>query len=290
MTIQEVLRLGTIDALDRECLLGAVLKKDRAFLLAHPETRLTKRQVEKIQHLISEREQAKPLAYILGEKEFFGHSFLVNRSTLIPRPETELLVENVLNFISNFQPTSRTNKFLTSKKIAIVDVGTGSGNIIISLALTLRDSNFKLFGVDISPRALKVARNNARRHQVSKKITFLQSNLLQGIKKRLGSFDEIIILANLPYLSEKIYRSAQPTVRNFEPKSALVSSKAGLDHYQRLLRELTPLSQEKKVHFFLEISPEQAILFPQFFSNFKIKIYTIVPDLTGRSRLVTGTY
>ncbi|TXG99805.1 MAG: peptide chain release factor N(5)-glutamine methyltransferase [Candidatus Moraniibacteriota bacterium] len=290
MTIQEVLRLGTIDALDRELFLASVLKCDRAFILAHPEYTLSKTQVKRFKQLLKRREENEPLAYILGEKEFFGISFSVNPATLIPRPETELLVEEALKLLT------RKRKSTSKKKIAVIDVGTGSGNIIISLAKNLFEpnklptTNYQLLGFDISKRALALAKKNAERHHVQEKIIFRQSDLLEAFKKELNNFDTIILLANLPYLSEKIYAASSPTVHDFEPKRALVSGQDGLNHYRKLLQQIRPLSQGKKVCFFLEISPEQASLLPALFTSFGVKKYQVFPDLTGRPRLVNGTF
>lgn len=298
MTVQEVLRLGRIETLDREVIIGAVLKKDRTFLLAHPEAHVSKRQAEKIKRLIKERETNKPLAYILGKKEFFNLPFSVNRFTLIPRPETELLVESALNHIKH----QISN--IKHEKIVVVDVGTGSGNIIISIAKHFQDSKYKdpnspyhlipntyhLFGIDISKRALQVAQKNAKRHSVEDKISFVQSDLLKNIQRKLNRFDELLVIANLPYLSHKLYTETEPTVQNFEPKTALVSGVDGLDHYRRLLVQLRTLTKAKKVSFWLEISPEQAILIPNLLSEQDIAHFQILADLTGRPRLVTGSF
>ncbi len=291
MTVQEVLRLGRIETLDREVIIGAVLKKDRTFLLAHPETQVLKRQEEKIKRFIKEREANKPLAYILGEKEFFGLPFSVNRSTLIPRPETELLVESTLNHIKN-----KKSK-IKNEKIAVIDIGTGSGCIAISVLKSLLESSFKFqfssfkfFATDISKRALSIAKKNAERHRVAQEITFVQSNLLKNIEQPLKPFDELIILANLPYLSDKLYTETEPTVQNYEPKTALVSGVDGLDHYRKLLVQLRTLAKPKKITFWLEISPEQATLISDLLSEQGIAHFQILADLTGRPRLVTGSF
>lgn len=289
MMVQEVLRLGHIDALDRELIIGAVLKRDRAFLLAHPEVTISKQRLEKIKQYIKEREAHKPLAYILREKEFFNLSFFVNRFTLIPRPETELLVEEALKILS------RRKKISEKRKIAVIDVGTGSGCIIISVAKNFltskkKSSSISFFGVDTSLRALQIAQKNALRHEVTSSISFLQSDLLKKLVKKISDYDEIVILANLPYLSETIYQKSDPTVREYEPKTALVSGKEGLDHYRELLAELKAIAPTKKVNFLLEISPEQAKLIPFLSSQFQIKNFHLLPDLTGRARLVSGSF
>lgn len=288
MLVAQALRFGSLDQLDRELLLAFVLKKDRVFLLSHPEYALSEKKIERFEKLVKRRESHEPLAYIIGEKEFFGLSFSVNRSTLIPRPETEILVEDVLKHLSEL-------KTLTNKKIAVVDVGTGSGCIIISVVKNLLRSkkdlrNISFFAIDASLRALNKALSNAKHHNVDKDIQFIHSNLLVQLKKKLASFDEIIILANLPYLSDQLYKNTELTVRDFEPKTALVSGQDGLDHYRELLTQLAVTTKTQKVHIWLEISPEQDLTARALLQTHKVMPIEILTDLSGQSRIVKGHY
>jgi release factor glutamine methyltransferase len=247
-----------IDSLDLELLVAHELKKSREFVLAHPECIVTSEQESAISKLFRRRLRNEPLAYILGQKEFYGLDFGVTRDTLIPRPETELLVELALQQISNTK----------NAPLNIIDVGTGSGNIIISLAKTierrnlLHDSCYMLHGIDISKETLKIARHNAKKHSLTK-IKFIRSDLLDYFLENnepIKQFNNLIILANLPYLSKEIYSATTPTVKNFEPKSALYSPKAGLDHYEKLLRQIRDLKKHcyvLHVSCFMEFSPEQ---------------------------------
>lgn len=284
-TLRTVLSTMGIDRLDLELLTAHAIRKDRSFVLAHPEYRLSEKEARKLKRLIARRKHHEPVAYLIGEKEFYGLSFFVNQHTLIPRPETELLVEEVLDQISNY-------KSQITNKVAVVDVGTGSGCIIISIVKHLLDSNnklqitnFKFFATDISSGALRVARKNAQRHGVQKLISFSASDLLSQVVKKLHSCDEIILLANLPYLSSTLYRESPPDVNKFEPKGALVSGSEGLDQYRRLFAQVKHLLRGKKIHFFLEISPEQASSL-----DFLPAPKQILPDLAGRPRLVCGTF
>ena len=288
MFIAQALRSGTIDRLDRELLLASVLKKDRAFLLSHPEYTLSERELQCFKKLVERRELHEPLAYIIGEKEFFGLLFSTNRSTLIPRPETELLVEDILRQLSEL-------KTFSNKKIAVVDVGTGSGCIIISVvkkfSLSKKDlADISFFAVDTSLGALDTAHFNAKRHGVDQNIQFTHSNLLTQLKKQLASFDEIIILANLPYLSEKLYQATLPTVQFFEPKTALLSGVDGLDHYRKLLKQLQFLSPGKRICFWLEISPEQASFVQTLLQDHKAVLDEILPDLAKNPRVIKGHF
>lgn len=256
MTIKNILTkyYQKIDPLDLEILIAHVIKQPREFVLAHPEYKLTQYQVSCIKYDVSKRVKGKPVAYILRYKEFFGLDFKVNKNTLIPRLETELLVELALQELE-----TKNHKLQTS----IIDVGTGSGNIIISLVkslgLSMKNKKLSFFGIDISDKALQVAKYNAKKHGVSEKIKFLKGNLLDPFlknKKYIIPNTRYMLLANLPYLSPAIYKSVMPDVKNFEPKSALLSENHGLAHYEKLFKQLVKC-QLSSVNCFLEISPEQ---------------------------------
>ena len=290
--------------LDAEILLSHVLKKPREYVLIHPETKLTTKQIDAYQKLIIRRQKDEPIAYLIGHKFFYGLKFKVNRHTLIPRPETELMVEQALSLISDLK--------LQTENLSVVDLGTGSGAIIISLAKKLSfqatptkntnlnsttdkkkdKKNCHFFATDISENALKIAQENARKNKTAEIITFLQSDLLnhQKIQQLFQQKQLIVILANLPYLSQEIYSSADISVRNFEPTTALISGQDGLNHYRRLFAQLSILQSENhklQTILFCEISPEQKPLIAKeikfFFSEAKIKFFK---DLAGKWRLV----
>ena len=238
---------GKIDRLDLDLIVAHVLKKSREFVLTHPEHALTTSQKLKTKNLLARRIKHEPLAYILGHKEFYGLDFKVTPDTLIPRPETELLVEEVLRELE-----TKNQKLKT-----ILDIGTGSGNIIISLAKNIHDKN-NFAAIDISKNALLVAKQNAKKNKISEKIKFIHGNLLDGIK----NIEDSIIIANLPYLSKEIYAATLPNVKKYEPRSALYSHKEGLDHYYRLLKQISQLNPTNCI-IFMEISPEQKAKFPK---------------------------
>ena len=200
---------------DSELLLMQVLGCDRAYLLTHPETRLTPGQADTYEDWLARRARHEPLQYIIGEQEFFGLKLRVTPDVLIPRPETEHLVEAALAL------TDKT----TAARIA--DVGTGSGAIAIALAHALPKA--QITAVDISTAALAVARENAERHGAAERIRFVQSDLLAAIAGE--SFD--LIASNPPYVAEG--EVLEPQVRDFEPASALFAGPEGLDAYRRLI-------------------------------------------------------
>jgi len=203
------------------------------------------------------------MAYILGHKEFYGLDFKVTKDTLIPRPETEHLVEVVTG---NLKLVNRKK----NNKVTILDIGTGSGNIIISVAKELKNSklpftNYQLLATDISKKALRVARHNAKKHNVNEQIKFLKGSLLSPIlntkylpRRQAGKTQNAIIVANLPYLSQKIYEGTMPDVKNFEPRSALLSENNGLAHYEKLFNQIRKLLLfVDHCLLIIEFSPEQ---------------------------------
>lgn len=273
-----------LDSLDLELIIAHAINKSREFVLAHPDYGITNNQAAITKKFIKRRMKHEPLAYILGEKEFYGLKFEVNKNVLIPRPETEILIEKVLNYIATIKQSSN---------LIILDVGTGSGNIIISIALQLKNfkfkiSNFKLIGIDISEKALKTAKHNAKINKVNKKIKFIRSNLLEKISNSIiKQFSNLIIVANLPYLSPKIYAATPPDVKKYEPKSALFSSKDGLAHYEKLLKQIKELSVTSyRLQVFLEISPEQKSkitkIIKKYFPKSPIKFHK---DIAGKWRV-----
>ena len=222
----------------------------------------------------------------MGCREFYGLNFKVNKNTLVPRPETELIVKLAINSLK----LSNSNK-----ELVVADIGTGSGNIIVSIAKELKKSKFpfadyKLLGIDIFKKILSVAKQNAKYHGVDEKIKFLQGNLLKPILKKIRSKKSVsayLILANLPYLSEKIYFSASKSVKKYEPKSALYSQKSGLSHYEKLFKQIKSLvtEHEPPIAIIIEISPEQKPLLlnlvKKYFPDAKTKFEK---DLAGKWR------
>jgi release factor glutamine methyltransferase len=273
-------------------LLSFVLRKDKAAILTHPEYLLSDTEGALLEQYLTRRKNHEPLAYITGEKEFFGLPFLVTKDTLIPRPETEILVEYVLGRIQNLE----SGIWNEEKKISMLDIGTGSGCIPISIGKTLQSkhpdifSNIQFLATDISSDALSVARRNATHHGMEQSIAFRHSNLLSDIPTSYFHTPDFILTANLPYLSKKIYHSSPEDVRLYEPKSALQGDEHdGTTPIMKLLeqcaRKITPLP---KAHLFiLEISPEQGeFLLLQGKRFFPQSTARLLPDLSSRNRFL----
>ena len=200
---------------DAELLLLHVLDCGLAALLTHPDRPLSSAESAQYESFVSRRLRAEPIQYILGEQEFFGLSFRVTPDVLIPRPETEHLVEALLERLPR------------DAAVRIVDVGTGSGAIAVALAHALPQS--QVTAVDLSQAALAVARQNAERHGVSGRIRFLHSNLLAALNGE--SFDAVV--SNPPYIAEN--EALEPQVRDYEPRSALYAGPTGVEVHKRLI-------------------------------------------------------
>ncbi|MGE3977161.1 MAG: peptide chain release factor N(5)-glutamine methyltransferase [Nitrospira sp.] len=183
-------------------------------------------ELVRAESVISRRVAREPLQYILETQEFCGLDFHVNSSVLIPRPETELLVQEVL----------REGGF--SEGAVLVDVGTGSGCVAVTLATIL--GGMRIFALDCSGDALTVAKENAERHGVSDKITWKEGDLLDPLRECNLSGTVDAIISNPPYIAEEIWVGLQPEVRDFEPRVALVAGQRGTEFHERLLHEARP--------------------------------------------------
>lgn len=225
LSLQQVLAHGTSKLAgitaqprrDAELLLLRLLQCDRAFLLTHPDATLTQEQAALYDEWLRRRAAHEPIQYILGEQEFFGLTFAVTPDVLIPRPETEHLVEALL-------ARARHDQLLR-----IADIGTGSGAIAVSLAAALPQA--QVTALDISAAALAVAKRNAETHRVAGRIRFLESDLLGAVAGE--KFDAIV--SNPPYVAEKDRASLESQVRDYEPAGALFAGASGLEVYERLV-------------------------------------------------------
>jgi release factor glutamine methyltransferase len=204
---------------DAEFLLLHTLQIPRVTMVAHPTRELTPAQQTDYERNIVRRLRHEPIQYIIGQQEFYGLTFNVTPAVLIPRPETEHLVEAVLNLLPKDQP------------LKIVDVGTGSGAIAIALAIHLPLA--AVTALDISTDALKIAEANARKHDVADRIRFLKSDLLTDLDPDPGTLDAVV--SNPPYVPESDRGILHPQVRDHEPTTALFAGGSGLDIYRRLI-------------------------------------------------------
>ncbi len=300
MKIKDILKKH--HKIETELFLAYILKKPKEFLFINPEHELSSYQVKSLSRLVKRREKGEPIAYILGYKDFCGLRFKVNKNVLIPRPETEELVNQVLKVYKEKQSVipgasdlsaeallthrsldevgARAEALSTSNRlprlsgalkprndtIRILDVGTGSGCIAISLYKLMETQNpnikFQITALDISKKALEIAKQNAKYHKA--KVIFKHSDILQNV----GMLFDVIV-ANLPYVPKKNYESSIKNL-GWEPKLALVDPKKDFDIYQRLFKQIASLPSLPKV-IFLEIDPSQKRLSPKIIKKYLSK-------------------
>ncbi|MGE0130698.1 MAG: peptide chain release factor N(5)-glutamine methyltransferase [Blastocatellales bacterium] len=223
----ERLRAASVanDLLDAQTLLAEALGKDRTYLIINFNQQLAEEVLSKFQAMISRRAAGEPLQYITGHQAFFGLDFEVTPDVLIPRPETELIVEETIRLVQQ-------NKAAKPAPPVIVDVGTGSGCIAVALARELDGA--RVIASDISLAALRVSRRNAARHGLENQIGFIASDLLDAFAdERFADF----ILSNPPYVSDEEMPTLQREVRDWEPHLALTDLNDGLSVYRRLLKD-----------------------------------------------------
>lgn len=275
MNIQEALAFGrrqlthsTDPTLDARLLLEFVLGKSHPYLVAHGDHPLTAAQEKKYRRLMDRAAQQEPIPYLTGQAYFFGRKFTVTPAVLIPRPETEQLVERALR-----SSNGRT-------QLNIVDVGTGSGCIAVTLALEL--PNARIEATDISEPALAVARQNAELHSVTGRIQFHQGNLLEPV-----SFQPDMIIANLPYVSDTEWTGLSLGIKSYEPATALKGGPSGLE----LINELLIQAKEKlspDSAIFLETGWKQGQTAKQLAQSlFPTAQVSLLADYSGNDRIIS---
>lgn len=250
-------------------LIEKYLNKTKKDLILNPEVLIDETQEKRLKKAIDERRAGKPLQYILGEWEFMGLTFDVSPAVLIPRPETEHLVESVLETVT------------TQATVRCLDLGTGSGAIAVSLAYFLDCS--EITAVDISTKALAVAKKNAKRQGVADRISFIESDLYENISSDEG-FD--CIVSNPPYIPEDNRVMLQREIREHEPAIALFGGKDGYDCYRRII-EKAPDYLKPGGFLFLEAGDNQAEQLAEWMRTFFEEI-KIIKDLQGLNRVVQG--
>jgi release factor glutamine methyltransferase len=256
--------------LNAETLLMFVLGVNRAYLFAHPERELTAEEQAGYDEVIAQRSTGMPSQYVTGHQEFWGLDFVVSPAVLIPRPETEHLVETVLELTRGISAPR------------IVDVGTGSGCIALALAHELKGA--EVYAVDLSAEALEVACANAARLQLDSRVEFLQSNVLDALAA-IHSFD--IVVSNPPYVGKDEADKVQRSVFEFEPKMAVFSGESGLDVIRPLIAQ-AHAALKPGGWLAMEIGYSMrdmvlALLTPTVWDDVRV-----VPDLQGIPRVVAG--
>lgn len=271
------LKASGVSKLDAQVILAGCIGKPTSFLFAHGEEVITAELYDAFQRLIERRARHEPVAYLFGRKDFYGRTFFVNASVLVPRPETEMLVDIV--------------KSLTTDASTVVDVGTGSGAIAVTLAL---DTNASVLATDVDAAALAIARQNAQTHNAP--VTFFEGNLFASVAMHLPPPAHIVVAANLPYLTPWQVNNLDADVRDYEPRRALVGGADGLALYDELLGQLKTYCHEAsrrgtpmRLDIVIEIDPSQARTAPALIASYFPQAKSdVVLDLAHRPRFVVA--
>ncbi len=258
--------------LDAEVILAHLLGWDRIDLITRSREVLDQDLEQEYYHFIQERAAGKPVQYITGQQEFMGLNFKVTPDVLIPRPDTEILVETAIKEAGTMEPP-----------LTILDVGTGSGAISISLAHYIKGAH--IHSIDISPKALGVAMENARLHSLEHRVTFYQGDLFDPIDDLLRSRVDLLV-SNPPYIPTHKIPNLQREVRYYEPTLALDGGEDGLDYYRRIIQEGEKFLSPRGC-LILEVGHDQGARVAELLKCKKrLRDVIIVEDLAGIGRVV----
>ncbi|MDC0938081.1 peptide chain release factor N(5)-glutamine methyltransferase [Pelagibacteraceae bacterium] len=265
------LRQKKIDTsiLDSELLLSKTLNKKREEILINLSQKISKKHLLRYKNLLQRRSQKEPIAYILEEKEFWSKFFFVSSDTLIPRPETELMVEKLIQIFKN-------------KNISILDIGTGSGCILISLLSEIKNCNG--VGIDISKKALEIAKKNAFRHNIKNNIKFFNKPLDSEFNQK---FD--LIVSNPPYIKSNEIKNLKEDIRQYEPRIALDGGNDGLDLIKKVIYKTKYILKIKGL-LALEIGNEQNKKVSKILQKNNFKIEHEIKDYKDNVRCLISTY
>tara|TARA_B100000965_G_scaffold255255_1_gene214963 strand:+ start:514 stop:1356 length:843 start_codon:yes stop_codon:yes gene_type:complete len=260
---------NTLAKLDSEILLSKVMKKDRKYLILNPKKKINDKNSKLFHHLIERRKKGEPIAYIIKKKEFWKHDFYVDNNVLIPRPDTELIVEEVLKL------------YTTKHKLCVLDIGTGSGCILLSILGERK--NFFGVGIDISKKAVNVARFNAKIHHLENRTKFYKSDVDKFL---LGKYD--LIISNPPYIKKQDFKYLERDVVGYEPKLAL---DGGQDGYSKITKVISRASVllKKNGKFILEIGFDQKNKVINILKSNKFYINKALKDYAKNDRCIIST-
>ena len=270
--MEELSHISDTPKLDIEILLSKALGDvDRLYIHLNLHKELTKEQLDSFNKMIQDRLKGRPIAYIVNNREFMGLDFYVEEGVLIPRPDTEPLVEEVIELVKG------------KENLKIVDIGTGSGAITVSLAKYIKDC--QVYSLDISDKALSIGLKNAISNKVEDKINFIKSNIFSGIEDRGLKLD--VIVSNPPYIRRADINTLHTQVKDYEPYIALEGGEDGLDFYRDITRESVKYLKDKGILAF-EVGHDQAEDVSEILKhNGYTNIYT-KKDLQGIDRVVIG--
>ena len=255
--------------LDSEILLSEVIKKNRQYLILNSNEELKKENIKSFDYLVKRRKKGEPIAYLINKKEFWKQNFYINQNVLIPRPDTELLVEETLKL------------FNVNSKLNMLDIGTGSGCILLSILNERR--NFFGIGIDISKKAINVARFNAKMHQLSNRVKFYNSDVDKFL---IGKYD--LVVSNPPYIKRKDLKYLEVDVKGFEPKLTLDGGRDGFSKITKVISKTSTLLK-RNGRFILEIGFGQKKKILSILKQNNFFINKVVKDYGKNDRCVIST-
>ncbi|MCR2044678.1 peptide chain release factor N(5)-glutamine methyltransferase [Anaerosalibacter massiliensis] len=285
MEINELLKLGVKELGKREYLdpisesiiiLSYLQNVDKSYIYTHGNEEVNKEIVDKFLDFIEKRKEGWPLSYILKEKEFYGLNFYIEEGVLVPRPDTEILVEWIIN---------KVNEEFKNEYLDIVELGTGSGCIALTLAYYLE--NIKVFAVDIDDKALKVAKINRDKFKLNNKVKFYKGDLFNGIKTLQLEGKVDIIVSNPPYIPTEDISKLQIEVREHEPKNALDGGESGFSYYEKIVPDSKEYLKREGI-LAVEIGYDQGTYVKRLFNENGFKDIYIIKDFQGLDRVVVG--
>jgi len=280
MKIKDIINYGVAmikntesPSLETQMMIAKVIEKDRLYIMLNLEEDIDESKVEIIKTMIDKRKNSYPLQYILGEREFWSMDFKVSEGVLIPRQDTEILIEETLKKLKDNKHKSNLKGF---------EIGVGSG--IISITLLKEIETLTMIGVDINDKAIELTKANALKHEVNDRLCILNSNLFEKINKE-NQFD--FIISNPPYIETKVIDSLKEDIKKHEPKLALDGGEDGLDFYRAIIEQSKSyISPEGFIAF--EIGYNQGEAVKKIFVENGYPNVTIAKDLAGFDRVVIG--
>ena len=255
--------------LDVEILLSEAIKKNREYLIINCKKKVKNKNIKLFKKMLHKRKKGEPIAYILNKKEFWRNNFYVDKNVLIPRPDTEVLVEEVLKL------------FNINLKLNVLDIGTGSGCILLSILKERK--NFYGTGIDISKKAIKVANFNAKMHQLSNRVDFYYSDIDKFL---FGKYD--LIVSNPPYIKKMSLKYLDKDIKGYEPTQALDGGKCGFSKIEKVVNKASTLIK-KNGKFVLEIGFDQKNKTLGILKNNGFFINKVVKDYGKNDRCIICT-
>ena len=255
--------------LDSEILMSEAIKKERKYILLNPKKIIDKKNLNYFKKLIQNRSLRKPIAYIIKKKFFWDSEFIVSKDTLIPRPDTEIIIENVLSL----------TKY--KSKISLLDIGVGSGCILLSILKERR--NFYGTGIDISKKCINICKKNAIKFNINSRLKLFKSNV---DKFNIGKYD--IIVSNPPYINKNNIKYLEKDVAMFEPKLALDGGLDGLSEIRKVIKKSSELIRKKGI-FILEIGFDQKNKVINLLKKEGFYIKSVQKDLAKNNRCIVST-